>query len=172
MITLERWLNAVKYDISEGYKYHWHCYGANVRAYLLEDENREYGAEIVFNTETLTVYEVSAIDYVKGNAYRIINPEYADAFRHESESRGFDPDEAWEDVKFITLETDEDYLEKLVAIINGQEYDDRVVIPLDLDRDTLFTLAMSAHEQDITLNQHFVNILKDALKHPEVFKQE
>ena len=42
--------------------------------------------------------------------------------------------------------------------------DDRVDVPIDLDRDTLFQLMLSAHEQDITLNQHVENILRIAIE--------
>ena len=42
--------------------------------------------------------------------------------------------------------------------------DGRVDVPIDLDRDTLFQLMLSAHEQDITLNQHVENILRIAIE--------
>ncbi len=40
----------------------------------------------------------------------------------------------------------------------------RVDVPIDLDRDTLFQLMLSAHEQDITLNQQVENILRIAIE--------
>jgi len=36
---------------------------------------------------------------------------------------------------------------------------DYVEVPLDLPDEAILTLALQAHEQDITLNQHIVNIL-------------
>ena len=42
--------------------------------------------------------------------------------------------------------------------------DGRVDVPIDLDRDTLFELMLSAHEKDITLNQHVENILRIAIE--------
>ena len=42
--------------------------------------------------------------------------------------------------------------------------DGRVDVPIDLDRDTLFQLMLSAHEQGIALNQHVENILRIAIE--------
>lgn len=42
--------------------------------------------------------------------------------------------------------------------------DGREDVELDLDRDTLFQLMLTAHEQDITLNQLVENILRKVIE--------
>lgn len=42
--------------------------------------------------------------------------------------------------------------------------DDRETVEVDLPEDVLFTLMLQAHEQDITLNQHVNNILREQLE--------
>ena len=42
--------------------------------------------------------------------------------------------------------------------------DDREFVEVDLPDDVLLTLALQAHERDITLNQHINNILRTMLK--------
>jgi hypothetical protein len=41
---------------------------------------------------------------------------------------------------------------------------DKVEIELELPNDLLLKLALQAHDKDITLNQHIVNILEEAMK--------
>jgi hypothetical protein len=43
--------------------------------------------------------------------------------------------------------------------LNGQPYDERVIISLDLPHDVLFVLMQMAHKEDITFNQLIENIL-------------
>jgi predicted HicB family RNase H-like nuclease len=50
-----------------------------------------------------------------------------------------------------------------LAIKSGQDYDTRVQIVLDLDRDLLFRIMVRAHEQDITLNQMIEKILQETI---------
>ena len=61
--------------------------------------------------------------------------------------------QAWDDVNWIDLDVDLDWLEKAQAIVAGAVYDDRVQIELNLDEDLLFDLMKLAHQQDTTLNQ-------------------
>jgi hypothetical protein len=54
--------------------------------------------------------------------YRWLNPDYVEAFYKESEKRQVDTDIAWDEIKFIDLEMEEDFLEKATAIFSGEEY--------------------------------------------------
>jgi hypothetical protein len=86
--------------------------------------------------------------------YRIVNPTLRDSLPlSESDSN----------VTFIDLETCEDWVEKATAIFNSKEYDARVQVPINLDRDTLHDLMIIAHEKDITLNRLIENIMVDQL---------
>ena len=164
MITLKQWMETVNYAITEGYNYQWQCYGTN--AYGLESWNgNQDGASfsIIFDQLDQTVYQVEAHDLKNNRSYRIINPSFAEAQAVECASRGID-DVAYDGVKFIDLESDEDFIEKATAIFHGLHYDDRVSVPIDLPDNVLFTLMKQAHEQDITLNQLMEQVLKDAIE--------
>jgi len=165
MITLKQFLETIDYRITEGSEFHWQCYGPN--AYCLDswDGKHDDGTsfQVTFDRDTQTVYQVEAHDFGRRKAYRYINPEFANAHRDEAFKRGVDADEAYDDVKFVDLEVEEDWLEKAHAIANGESYDERVSIPLDLEHNELFKLMTLAHEQDITLNQLMVEILTEAM---------
>jgi hypothetical protein len=52
----------------------------------------------------------------------------------------------------------------MMALMNGEEYDDRVAIPLNLPDDVLLILMKEAHEKDITFNQYLTEIISEKLK--------
>jgi hypothetical protein len=83
MISLEQFMKTVDYRVTEGSTYDWRCYGDN--AYSLSAWNGVHGAggwsaNITFDTKDQTVYEVDMCDYTNDRAYRVINPDFADAF--------------------------------------------------------------------------------------------
>jgi hypothetical protein len=164
MITLKEWMEIVEYRITEGSGYTWRCYGPD--AYCLDSWNGDqdgHSLTIIFDNRTQEVYEVAAHDYLNGRAYRLVNPDYVDAHKAEAASRGCGISEAWEDVNYVDLDVDDDFIQKALSIVAGEDYDTRVVVPLDLDRDTMFELMQQAHAQDITLNELVERILTDVI---------
>ena len=83
--------------------------------------------------------------------------EYAN--RHNPEYR----DVAWDGVDYVDLESDNDWIQKAIAIKQGKDYDTRVTIPLELEDDEIFGLMKMAHERDITLNQFVEELLWEAI---------
>ena len=165
MITLKEFMEVVDYRITEGSDFCWDCYGPN--AYRLDSWNGDqdgHSVSIVFDTKNQTVYEASVYDYRNSRAYRMINPDYAIDHKDEAASRNVDANEAWEGVNYVDLETEEDFLEKTSAIVNQEDYDTRVDIPITLEDDILFQLMKLAHEKDITLNQLFEEILREEIQ--------
>jgi hypothetical protein len=75
--------------------------------------------------------------------------------------------QAWDDVNFIDLEVEEDWLEKARAIVAGEEYDDRVQIQLTLDDDQLFEIMKLAHERDVTLNKMIETVIEEHIEQYE-----
>jgi hypothetical protein len=73
-------------------------------------------------------------------------------------------DQAWDDVNFVDLDTDDDFFQKALAIKEGKSYDTRVQVPLELDDSEMFKLMTLAHERDVTLNQLVADILWDQIK--------
>jgi len=158
MISLKEWMEIANYRITEGGDY----YGFNGIAYSLSSWNGDqngHSLEIIFDPKTQVVYQVEACDYKNQRAYRLTNP---DAPKDDKSNQ------AWDNVNWIDLETDEDWLEKAEAICMGVEYDTRVQVPLDLDREQMFELMKMAHESDLTLNEFVEDLLREFLKKEDV----
>jgi hypothetical protein len=164
MISLKDFMETIEYRVTDGSAYQWSCYGDNT--YSIDHWNQEHDGislSITFDTKTTVVYEATAYDYSANRAYRLTNPDYVQAHRAEAESRGVDHKQAWDDVEYIDLESDEDFLEKATAIFQGTEYDIRVSIPITLPDNEMFELMKMAHERDLTFNDFIEEVLRDAM---------
>ena len=164
MVTLKEFMEAVGYRITEGSTYGWNCFGPN--AYALDSWNGEqdgHSSSIVFDTKTQEVYQVTAYDYTRERAYRLINPVYKEAHDDEGTDRNSDTKEAWEDVEYTDLELESDFIEKLTAVVNEEEYDTRVSVPVDFSDEELLKYMKLAHEQDVTFNQLIETALREAI---------
>jgi len=166
MITMKEWMELVDYKITEGSSYGWQCYGNH--AYTLDSWNGIHGAggysfSIVFSTKSQRVFEVNVSDYTNNRAYRMIAENKREKHREESESRGVNLNEAWDDVDYVDLEVDNDFMEKCKAIKAGVDYSTDISVPLDLPDDLLLEAAMNAHRQNITLNEYINNALREMM---------
>jgi hypothetical protein len=164
MITLKEYFELIEYRVDEGSDYGWNCYGPN--AHMISAWNGIHGAggvsfNCVFDTKDQTVYEVEVCDYTNDRAYRIINPDYVDEHRAEALHKGIDKNQAWDDVNYIDLDVVDDFIQKCLAIRDGEDYDTRVSMPLTLDDDQLFDLMKLAHEKDVTLNTLVEEMLQE-----------
>lgn len=162
-MTLKDFMQVIDYKITEGSEYQWQCFG--IHAYSLESWNGEqdgHTVSVVFDQKNQTVYAMMAYDYHANRAYRWQNPEFVAAYRAECTARNCN-DEAWEGVMTTDLEVEEDFLEKARGIVAGTDYDTRIQVPLDLDKDSLYELMQLAHSADLTLNQYVEKILRDTI---------
>lgn len=176
MITLKEFMEICDYKITEGSTYTWNCYGPN--AYRLDSWNQEqdgHSVSILFDTRTHEVYEVTAYDYKRNRAYRYINPEYREVHSLEAEEREVDIKQAWDDVNYVDLDVEEDFLNKARSIVNDEDYDTRVSMSIDFTDEELLTYMKLAHERDITFNQLVEQALREAIEDfkddPEGFKK-
>jgi len=153
---------ALDHRITGGSEYSWQCYGSNAR--YLDYESDHAHATVLFDSQTQMVYEasVNAKDE-KLTPYRWLNPEYKDAYYAESADKKIDPNNAWDDTNWCDLEVTDDWLEKARAIFNGESFDNRVQVPIDLDDDLMLELCLEAHKRDITLNKMVEQILEMAI---------
>ena len=161
MLTLKEFMELVDYKITEGGEYGWQCFGDD--AYSLSSWNGDqdgWSFDIVFDRQTQEVYTVEVCDYKRQRAYRMINPDFQQAYDDEAVTHGTTAKQAWDDVDYVDLEIDEDFVAKAMWIKTDQDYDTRVSVPLTIPDDALFELMKQAHEQDITLNQLVENILR------------
>lgn len=164
MITLKEWMEVVEYRVTEGSTFQWQCYGPN--AYSLDSWNGEQDGNsftVIFDTKTQVVYEVQAHDFKNQRAYRIVNPDFKFDRDVESANRNVSLNEAWDDVDYVDLEADDDWIQKAQAIAAGEEYDTRVSIPIDLPEAELMVLFKMAHEQDMTFNDFVEQTLRKQL---------
>jgi hypothetical protein len=162
MITLKEWLEIVNYRVTEGSNFMWNCYGPD--SYSLDSWDHKHDGSsftITFDTRTQCVYEVQAHDYKNQRAYRLVNPDFRSIMEQEADYRNVNKKEAWEDVNYVDLEADDDWMQKAIAIAAGAEYDTRVSIPLELDDNDLLALMKRAHEADLTFNEFVEDILRD-----------
>lgn len=167
MITVKEWMEVVEYRITEGSTYQWGCFGHN--AYSLDSWTGPHVEDghsftIIFDNRTQEVYEVQAHDYAHRRAYRLINPAYAEQYRAEAKSRNVLENQAWDDVDYVDLETDDDWMQKALAIAAGEDYDTRVSVPVDFSDEDLLKYMKIAHERDITFNQLITEALTEAIE--------
>ena len=167
VITLQDYMTAINYQVTEGSSHEWNCFGEH--AYQLNsadsnDNHATYTICAIFDKLTQEVYELQAWDYLKNRTYRWITPDFIEEYKAEHVYRGFPFEIALDNEKFIDLDVAEDILEKIAAIIAGEEYDTRVQIEIDLSDDVIHAAAIQAHKQDITLNQYINNILIESLE--------
>ena len=172
-MQVKDFLEAIDYRITGGSDFCWSCFGPNARYIDCESHEmdighqNEFSTSIVFDTVTQTVYQVEAHDYQNNRCYRWIDPDFVNAYKQEAKERDVDYRQAYDDVNFVDLDIAEDIIEKITAIVRGEDYDDRVSVPLVLDKEEIFDLMSIAHKRDITLNQLVESILRDAISEIE-----
>ena len=172
MITMKEFMELVDYRITEGSNYGWQCYGDN--AYMMDSWNGEqdgHSFTVIFDTKDQTVYEVQAHDYVHDRAYRMINEDFLKKMKKESKRRDVNRAEAWDDVRYIDLEVDDDFIQKCLAIRAGEDYDTRVSVPIDMSDADLLVFMKMAHERDITFNELVEEALRQAIEQHSIEQQ-
>lgn len=174
-MNLEQVMRAGLYKITGGCKYEWECFGPS--AYMI-DFSTDYGGTVCNNatvtfsraTQEIFLVEIYATmdeDKELDIAFRWINPDYEKVYLDTIVAAGMEPDEAYDDVKFTSKESEDEILEILAKAMNNEDvssYVDSTLIELDLTRDEIFDLMMKAHERDITLNQLLNEVLEDAVE--------
>ena len=163
-MNLKTFMDAVNYRITEGSQYGWSCYGS--KAYSLDSwggDQDDPSSSVIFDTDSQVVYELQVHDYKNNRAYRWMNPQFKSAHAEESGWHGCPADEAWDDVSYIDLDVEADFLEKLTAIMSGQPYDERVQIELNLTEEDQLAIMRLAHDADMTLNNFVEMILRKEL---------
>jgi hypothetical protein len=164
MITVKEFMEIIDYKITEGSQYMWQCYGSD--AYRLDSWNGNHDGHsisIVFDTKTQEVYEVSAYDYRNNRAYRLINSDYKSAHEDEASGRGVDINQAWDEVNYVDLDVDDDFIQKALAIVAEEDYDTRVSVPVDFTDQELLTYMKMAHDRDMTFNAFVEMALRAAI---------
>ncbi len=179
MITMQDFMEITEYRITEGDVYTWQCFGDTARPYTLSawnGDHKGWSFNLVFDTDTQEVYLAEACDYLHDRAYRRINPKYAEAYRKYGRQECAEyADQAWDDVMFVDLESDDDWIQKALSIRAGEDYDTRVEVPVEFTDQELLTYMKLAHERDQTFNQLVEDALRAAIEEyeldPEGYRQ-
>jgi hypothetical protein len=164
MITIKEWMELVNYRITEGSEFQWQCYGPT--AYQLDSWNGDHDGHslsIIFDTRDQTVYEVQAHDYLHQRAYRIVNPDFQKKMKKESKRRSVDRNQAWDEVNYVDLDVDDDFIQKCLAITAGEDYDTRVQVEVDFSDEDLLQYMKLAHSLDLTFNELVERALREAI---------
>jgi hypothetical protein len=150
------------HQITGGSDYGWDCYGSNT--WSIDYSSKYAHGYVVFDTETQKVYEVTVSPITDTHKpYRYIDPNYRMSHDTEAKDRNVDPNVAWDDVMWVDLETEEDFIDKASKMFVGESFDTRIQVPVELDNDTLLKLTMEAHKRDITLNKMIEEILRELI---------
>ncbi len=156
MLTLKEFMELVDYRITEGSDYWPEGSFGGKQLYSLSAWNEDqdgWSFNIAFDPkDNQRVYVVEACDYANNRAYRIADP-----------SLKLDK-QAWDEVDYIDLETDDDFIQKGLAIKAGEDYDTRVSIPVDFTDAELLKYMTMAHERDMTFNQFVEEAIREAMK--------
>jgi hypothetical protein len=172
-MIMQRFMEIINYRITSGSAFNWKCFGPNSYCFDGTDSNN-YNISINFDTKTQDVYQLEVCDYRNDRAYRWTNSDYRQAHDEEAKTQAFSPgreDQAWDDVNYVSVETVDEFFEKATAIVQGQDYDERVSITIELPNDLVFELMKKAHELDITFNQLVEKILREAIDADSDFKE-
>jgi hypothetical protein len=171
-MELTDWLLITEGRVTEGSEFGFDCYGD--RAYSLSYWNGLHGeaetsTHVVYDRDTFDVFETDVYDGAKNKSYVWRDPSYAGLYNAEIAAKNVDYEPEWPEIE---LETVEDFTEKATAIMNGEEYDDCVSVPLNLDKHEMLALMLLAHERNITLNQLINAALREELDKKELAETE
>ena len=163
MPHISEFLEAIQYNIANISEYAWSCYGTDS---VCVDSTKDgcYDTSANFCTKTKEIREVTLYDYSINKSYRWTDPEYAFARQLESMKKNVNDKIAYGVVEFVDVDVIEDILEKIQDIYNGIQYDERVIIPLDISDKDFLQFAKAAHALDITFNEFVEVSIKEAIK--------
>ena len=96
-------------------------------------------------------------------------------YRKEAKRNFTNLNEAWDNVDYVDLEVDDDFISKCLAIKAGEDYSTDISVPLDLPDDLLMFAFKAAHAENMTFNDWMNKMLKefiDKVKAGEYTKQD
>lgn len=157
-MNLEKLLYATECRISESSKYLWECYGENARIIdFAGPKEEESMISAIFDSKTRKVFEVNI--NTQNAPIRWIDPEYIKGYQDESADKNIDFNNAWDDVEWTNLDTEESILIKIEEQYNTK----KCIVAVDLDDATQLALFKIAHKQGISIDELVNDILKSEI---------
>lgn len=157
------YLKAVKYQIAEGVKFEWECYGQNAFVYDAV-ETDTWWSSVVFDTKTGEIREMYVQDDIAHVHYIYRDPAFVDAYNTELLKRANGIEYRDSDITYVNLEHVEDFIEKLENIAAGKPYDPRVLVKIECTDEQFYTIAKAAHSLDMTVNEFVEHAVSCATK--------
>lgn len=166
MITIEQWLKAVNFQITETSEiYNQSCNIHNLQAFDFWNGDHEgFSTTIIFSLRDMRkVFSVELCDFKNNSAYRLKDVEYEDSGIAWEKNDG-------ENVTFIEIQDDNNFLRILNEIVQRDSHIDnneneKVSMEINIPEEDLFKLMLMAHEKDITLNALVNDILRECMLH-------
>lgn len=152
-------MQLVNNEITSGSKYGWDCFGPNAYCYDSYD-NENVDISVTFDQKDQTVYEFTAVNANTNSAFRWANPAFVDRYNEEAKNRGCDPDQAWDDVKYIDIKDANEFLDIARDIVSGDFERKHVKVAPLLDQGEMYLLMKQAHEKNLTLNDYVSAVLR------------
>ena len=118
-MKIKDFLEAIDYKITGADEFCWTCYGEHPHRLEYWDGSSEgVSVDMIFDTRTQAVYEVSAIDYAVEQAFRWVHPDYRDDLDEDAEFRGVDSDAATDTIKYHDVDDEGEIIEQLQRVVN------------------------------------------------------
>lgn len=108
-MQVNTYLRATEYGITGGSEFLWECYGKD--AWCVDCGN----TNAVIDRKTGNVYDISFNDDDADLHFRWVHKDYVKKYVKESKSKGFDPWQAYDDVKYRQIKDEQSMLEILIA---------------------------------------------------------
>lgn len=154
-------LQKIKPNITSGSQFLWKCYGNN--AWMIDlcridtKLHMNETVTIIYDSQHMEIYEISTYSEIHQLEYKWYNPNYREIVKEEYKNRNIDFDDPiCEDIKLIELEMLDDIIEKSSAIIEGKDFDKRILVELNLTNEEIETLTRASVLSNQTIDE-FVN---------------
>lgn len=162
---LNQILAACNYEISDGTRYMWDCYGK--AAHIIEfDFGDHAAAEVVFSRDTQKVFEVTVwYEDARSDAYRWIDPVVRADYDAEAAEKGVNPNEAWEGVLWQDLDSFSELVAILTDIADEPDAEMQTAdVELFLDEKSWALIEAAARVEGITVSEFMLDAVNDRLK--------
>lgn len=153
MTKLHEFLNAIGYEIHDKFIVDNSVFGDAVCEITHSNENCHLTCQ--FDVVTQEVFDITAEDFLGKRYYRWTAEDFKDTKQDKT---------TWTGAEFYELEVVEDILEKAEAMVEGWEYDARVIVPFDITDEQFAEFALAAHKLDITFNQFVERAVRAAIE--------
>lgn len=162
MITTTQFLSLTDTDSQISIeRFAMNCFGPAV--YYSSEDLADYSIHACLSKSLDRVFIAEICDYRNNRAYVILDRDWKQAYINESERVGVKWDDAFEGVKFVELETDDDFMKKAQAIVAGKPYSKKVDTVFSINAGLKSAIQQKANAAGSTVDLYIENIIKDAL---------